>query len=343
MNLSYRTRRNLQNFGIFVLILLLLAVVVWAVWMLWLDRYVVYTSDGAKLNFNLSVEDLSGESAVSPNTAETVSIYYNEGENAVNTSTDLTQVTGYYIDSDMLAKEIDLVLEQVQLLPNGTPVMIDMKDAKGCFYYITTLSSHNPSGVDLDTVTDLLRLLKKKDCYLIARVSAFRDYFYGLENVSHGLFHRSRQYLWQDSGRCYWLNPSSEGTLVYLMQTATEIKALGFDELVFGNFYFPDTSDIYFTGDKASAIANAANRLVETCGSENFCISFVSNTPDFSLPAGRTRLYLENQSASAVNSLAQAATVPDKTVNLVFLTEVNDTRFDAYGVLRPITAAQLEQ
>lgn len=341
MNLSYKTRRNLQNLGIFTLILLLLAMVVWAVWMLWLDRYVVYTSEGAKLDFSLSVEDLSGEVAVKPNTDETISIYYNEGDNAVNTSTDLTQIIGYYIDAEMMANEMDLVLEQVQLLPQGTPVMIDMKDDWGYFYYATSASSH-PAKVDADMVKDLLRELQRRGCYMIARVSAFRDYFFGLENVNYGLPHSSRRYLWQDSGRCYWLNPGSEGTMAYLIQIATEIKALGFNELVFSNFYFPNTTDIYFAGDKVSTLRNAADRLVSTCGSGSFCISFVSNTPDFALPEGRSRLYLENQSASAVNSLAQSATVPDQTVNLVFLTEINDTRFDAYSVLRPITAARLE-
>ena len=34
------------------LLSVLLAVLVWAVWLLWLDRYVVYTRDGAKLDFN---------------------------------------------------------------------------------------------------------------------------------------------------------------------------------------------------------------------------------------------------------------------------------------------------
>lgn len=343
MNLSYKTRRRLQNLGIFTLILLLLAIIVWAVWMLWLDRYVIYTSEGAKLDFSLSVEELSGEVAVKPNTDETISIYYNEGDNAVNTSTELTQIIGYYIDADMMVNEMDLVLEQVQLLPAGTPVMIDMKDDWGYFYYSTSVSGHTAVKVDADMLKDLLRQLQRGDYYLIARVSAFRDYFFGLENVNYGLPHSSRRYLWQDSGRCYWLNPSSEGTLSYLMQIATEIKALGFDELVFSNFYFPSTTDIYYAGDKLSAIKNAADRLVSTCGSGSFCISFVSNTTDFTLPEGRTRLYLENQSASAVNSLAQSVTVPDITINLVFLTEVNDTRFDAYSVLRPITAARFEE
>ncbi len=343
MKLSYKTRRRLQNLGIFTLILLLLAIVVWAVWMLWLDRYVIYTSEGAKLDFSLSVDQLSGELAVKPATDETISIYYNEGDNAVNTSTELTQIIGYYIDADMLLKEMDLVLEQAQQLPPGTPVMIDLKDSWGNFYYETDASAHISNKVDADTLKDLMRMLQRADCYLIARVSAFRDYFFGLENVNYGLPHSSRRYLWQDSGRCYWLSPSSEGTLSYLIQIGSEIRAMGFNEVVFSNFCFPKTTDIYYKGDKVAAIKTAAERLVSSFGSDSFCVSFVADSTDFVLPAGRTRLYLENRSASAVNSLAAAVTVPDNTVNLVFLTDVNDTRFDAYSVLRPITAARFEE
>ena len=36
-------------------------------------------------------------------------------------------------------------------------------------------------------------------------------------------------------------------------------------------------------------------------------------------------------------AVAETLTVPDKAINLVYLTDVGDTRFDAFGVLRPLT------
>ena len=51
MKFSYKTRRFFRRLGIFALALAILFVLVWMVWMLWLDRYVVYTRDGAILDF----------------------------------------------------------------------------------------------------------------------------------------------------------------------------------------------------------------------------------------------------------------------------------------------------
>ena len=62
----------------------------------------------------------------------------------------------------------------------------------------------------------------------------------------------------------------------------------------------------------------------------------------FTLPEGRGRLYLKDVDAGYVVSVADKVAVPDNTINLVFLTEFHDTRFDAYGALRPITAARFE-
>ena len=56
----------------------------------------------------------------------------------------------------------------------------------------------------------------------------------------------------------------------------------------------------------------------------------------FTLPEGRTRLYRDKVDASMAQAVAQTLTVPDKAINLVYLTDVGDTRFDAFGVLRPL-------
>ena len=91
MTLPYRTRRFLRGLAIFFLALVLLAVMVWLVWLLWLDRYVVYTSDGAHLDFSQSDNNISGVPALPPEEDFTVSIYYNEGDNTLNISTELTR------------------------------------------------------------------------------------------------------------------------------------------------------------------------------------------------------------------------------------------------------------
>ena len=66
MFLPYKTRRFLRGLATTALVLVLILVLAWIIWMLWLDRYIVYTRDGAKLDFNLSPNFSQGQIATPP-------------------------------------------------------------------------------------------------------------------------------------------------------------------------------------------------------------------------------------------------------------------------------------
>ena len=113
--------------------------------------------------------------------------------------------------------------------------------------------------------------------------------------------------------------------------------------VVFSDFCFPDTTDIQFSGDQQAAIAEAANTLATVCATETFCVSFVSETAFFELPAEeRCRLYLQNFSAGQVRSAAEATGLEDPEIRVVFLTEHGDTRFNEYSVMRPVNLIRYE-
>lgn len=342
MALPYRTRRFLKN-SLFVLVALaLILVIVWAVWMLWLDRYVVYTRDGAKLDFSHSSKDIEGQPAVPPQEAPTVSIYYNEGDNALTTTLELTKVAGYYIDFDMMVNEMDLVRSQIRKLPAGSPVLIDVKDIQGRFFYSTGLGPA-PSKLDPKAVDSLIRELTTSGLYTIARFPAFRDYFYSVDHVNQGLSSNKGAYLYLDDSRCYWLDPSNSGALGFVMEIVAELRDLGFNEVVLSDFCFPNTDKIGFKGDRDATIAAAAKTMMSS-STDRFAVSFVAQNPaTFTLPEGRTRMYLEGRLAENARRLAENSGLEDTAVNLVFITELLDTRFDDYGVLRPITAAELDE
>ena len=341
MNLSYRARRNLRFLLIGALIFLLLAIVLWMVWIIWLDRYVVYTRDGAQLDFDRPIGAFSGVLAEPPELSDTVPIYYNEGENEINLSNELTTIHGYYADTAALRKSVDTVRQQIEQLPRGTPIMLDVKNTAGQFYYSTAVGSQTTSRIDIEAMDSLLEYLRGRNYYTIARLPAFRDYDFGLHNVPYGLSLPSGIGLWMDDTGCYWLNPTSDGTLNYLIQIVNELKGLGFDEVVFTDFCFPDTQKILFDGDRTAAINNAAENLAIICSSGSFCVSFVSNDPLFRLPDRRCRLYRTGVAAADVRYAAEASGVTDTSSHLVFLTETNDTRYDDYCVLRPLDTANV--
>lgn len=174
--------------------------------------------------------------------------------------------------------------------------------------------------------------------YAIAKLPAFRDRMHGLANKQDGLYHTSRLYLWEDESRCYWLNPTQDGTLSYLMEIVSELKALGFDEVVFDEFRFPDTDQISFYDDRDAAIENAAVALKAACATKNFAVSFITDSPLFPLPEGRTRLYIKDMDAADVAAFAEEAGLDLAEARLVFLTPSRDTRFEGYSLLRPITS-----
>lgn len=340
MNIPYRTRQNLRRAGITLLVILVVALLIGIFWFVWLDRFVIYTRDGgAKLDMSLSDEIPAGESAKAPQMQE-VSIYYNEGENALNTSRELTQISGYYADRTALMKGADTVLAQIKALEPNTPVMVDVKNSKGAFFYSSSVGSKRDGKIDTAAMDTLIDYLKTSNTYAIARLPALRDYEYGLNHVSDGL-PTEKGYLWVDrsDGYFYWLNPKSQGTITYLISIVTELRNLGFDEVVFDYFYFPDTTDIVFKGDKDEALASAAKTLVTACATDSFAVSFVGQDTAFPLPEGRSRLYLSGVAAAQADSTAQQTGLENPATHLVFLTEVHDTRFDTYSVLRPLDAA----
>ena len=338
MIFSYRTRQTIKNIAVILLVVLLVLVLVLGCWFVWLDRYVVYTRDGAVLDFGISMEFAPGVQAVRPEEEDPVSIYYNEGENTINTSTELTQMIGYYVDAAALEEDIDAVREQIKQLPSGTAVMVDVKNIYGNFFYSSSVSDKRNSNIDPAAMDSLIKLMQSNELYAIARMPALRDYYYGLNHVPDGL-PLPGGYLWMDADYCYWLNPASDGTMTYLAQTVVELRNLGFDEVVLSDFYFPDEDDIVFNGDKEEAIAKAAETLVTACSTEKFAVSFVGRQPAFPLPEGRSRLYLQNVAAAEAAGVALQTGIEDTAVNLVFFTDVHDTRFDVYSVLRPLSAA----
>ena len=340
MILTFTTKRKLQRAGIVGLIVLMVSILVWFCWVVWLERFMVYSSEGATLNFNPAPVG-SGELAVEPHLEETVSIYVNEGSNAINTSTELVGINGYYIDSDALTQDFATVQRNINQLPPGTAVMIEMKNIWGSFFYTSNLADATlASKLDTKTVDALIETLNSKNLYTIAMIPAFRERAYCLLDSSYssaGLAQSGKAYLWSDSESCYWLNPSSTRALNWVISIIQELKSLGFDEVVLSEFRFPNTNQISFAGDQAEALAAAASTIMTTCANETFAVSFITDDSTFTLPEGRSRLYLENISAKTVDSVAATVKVPNTIANLVFVSTTNDTRFDAYSSLKPIT------
>ena len=343
MSLTYRTRRRLQRAGLIAAIVLLAAVLVGFCWVIWLERYVVYTDDGATLNFNVSDAPGIGQLAKPPSAGETVPIYVNEGLDAIDMNRELQQISGYYIDVETLQSDIAGARDTVATLPSGTAVMVEVKSIWGQFNYSSGVSNATISNrVDTEQVDKLITDITSRNLYAVAVVPAFRDRYFFLisnSNTSCGLAIKGKGYLWQDDDNCYWFDPTDNNTINWLQEIVRELKALGFDEVVFSEFRIPQTDRIVFSEDRNEAIKKAAQTLVAACATDNFAVSFMTTDTSFPRPDGRTRLYLQDIGPKNVGAVAAQVNPANPAAELVFLCNTNDTRYEDYSVMKPIAMA----
>lgn len=343
MNIPYRTRRALRRLFLSGAVLVLFAALLLFCWMLWLNRYVVYTRDGAKIDFSLSVQYGPGQTPVEPVPAETLEIHDKTPEETEPVSTELARFSGYIVSIEELTEDFDATVEKLKALPKGSTVALELKDTKGYTYYTSAVATTNPN-FDTAKVDELVQTLIAHGYYVIARIPAFQEYHYIMENererVSYGLPQQGGSALWLDKEfRCYWLNPASDGTVAYLIQLITELRTIGFDEVAFLDFRFPNTDKVTFTGNKTDALTATAATLVKTCATDTFCVSFTRTEADLTLPAGRTRLYVTGISAADAAETAAQTAFADPSIQLVFITDLSDTRYDEFCVLRPLESA----
>ena len=338
MSIPYRTRRRLQRLGSLGLFLLIAFAVAWLCWVIWVERYIIYTEDGAVIDFNLSPNIPYGEVAQPPLADEGPEIHYNEGENAVNTSTEMMQLKGYYVTGELLQQDFEGVKAKIDSLPANTPVMIDVKTGFGSFYYSSGLSEAVISqSVDVTQVDQLIDEMNRKNLYLIARIPAFQDYSYALNHVSSGIpFTGGGGALWMDSEGCYWLKPKDSATVGWLTSIILELRGMGFDEVVLDEFWVPSSERVIYDGDRTADLAETAVKLLTNCSTTSFTVSFTVSSADFPLPEGRSRMYLTGVPARDVEITAAQCTLADPQIRLVFIGDSNDTRFDSFGVLRTI-------
>ena len=334
---SYRNKQRLRTLLLVLLIALgILAVLAVGIFF-YLQRYIVYTPTGAYLDLN----DASGDSFPGNPTFQTehltalpdATLELDSGEESVNPAS--AKIYGLYVTVDMLS-DPDAVLEAVDAAEDLTAVMVDVKSIFGNYYYTSSLpgadtaSTVNPTAVD-----QLIASLASRDSLtLVARLPAFRDSAFALEHQECGL-PLSSGALWMDEAGCYWLDPADDKVLNYLQSVSRELQALGFDEIVFSDFAFPESQNIVYDGDRSAAVLTAAQRLCANLQSEDLTLSFASRDPGLAQWAGR--LYVTDADGSEVASIAASFSEvwAEPGSHLVFVTDSRDTRFSEYGLLRP--------
>ena len=160
--LSYRHRLRLKRLGKWIGICALVLAVLMIFFLIYMQRYVVYTSEGVKLDFDHSTLDIPvNDETEDPEPHKKpghVEIEIKDDEQTADGK--LKQLKGVYITIDMLRTNPELVLETVRSLDNTNAVMIDVKDEKGNFYYNTEITGVKKANTDaLDELIGEIRAI----------------------------------------------------------------------------------------------------------------------------------------------------------------------------------------
>ena len=334
-SISYRSKVRLRKglkLALAILAVLILTVVLFAVY---LGRFVVYTPDGARLDFGRNTArdvELPADSAAPVNPIESVSIEYADPDPRGQES---SRVSGWYIDLEML-QDPAAVLRAVQELSPPCTVMIDLKGGNGSFYYSTAIDGAQKADIDIATVDAVISYLRSHGFTMVARIRTFQDTNFA-ENHINSALRTSTGSLWVGNG-FYWLDPASDTVTAYLKQIARELAEKGFKEIVFDDFRFPNGTKIVYNSEvsRTELIANMATELLNFFASSNITISFGNPATDFVL-SGDSHVYITGVTGSGVSATAKGyAGLEDPQTQLIFLTGSKDRRFDDWQVLRPL-------
>ena len=307
----------------------------------YLGRYAVYSPDGVYFDKTqkLQREDVPAAAPAADPEEYPFETILSASSGEEETGPDTVQLQGYYISTTMLANGVDEVRQALQDADGYNAVLIDVKSPLGNFYYSTDIADAQTADADISACDALIReLTETPDLIVVARVPAFSDPNFVAKHYSSALTTTSGD-LWMDERRCYWLRPDSIDAQSYLAAIALELDSLGFDEVLFDNFYVPSDSSIAWDTEAITPVAaleDCAENLTANLTGSSIRLALGTSVPSVAQYA--SRVFVTTERANDVLSVTDAMTevLPDPATQLVFVTTSHDTRFDASGVIRPL-------
>lgn len=240
---GYRGRRTVTDILRFIAIALAVVVVLVVAGAIYLQKYLVYTDDGVRLDlppflqmFRQEKEEKGPGGSASLPDPGSVSVVV-EPDGSTPEPPPEPEQAGFAIQVPV-AQVLDGTAA-AQLEQTGAEALIlEMKAPDGKLAWHSGQRTAAQAEVNApQSNNDALQQFNSGDVYTVARVCCFRDdstpYF------RNKLALRKGQYNWRDELGLRWLSPAHEEAQAYIAGLCGELGALGFDEIVLEQFYFP--------------------------------------------------------------------------------------------------------
>ena len=242
---GYRGRRTVTDVLKFIAIVLAVLVVLAVGALFFLQRYIVYTDDGVKLELPPFLQMLRGPgSSGGPGGSASL-------PDPGDISVDIQPPSGSQSEPQPPEEEPgDLILAlPVSAVLDGTAaarleqagagaLVLEMKGQSGKLAWLSEQAVAVRSRANAaQAANDALKQWNAGEVYTVARVCCFRDDSAPYFNNSLAL--RWGNGNWKDELNLRWLSPALEKNQAYIAGLCGELAALGFDEIVLEHFTFP--------------------------------------------------------------------------------------------------------
>lgn len=174
-----------------------------------------------------------------------------------------TKTKGIYIAPNG-EEFIEEVLARVKDTPINALVM-DYHDDKGRVLFDSAIAKEKAPEANAPLYKDakaLIKDLKERGYYLIARIVAFKDPIFAELHQDRAIRHADGSLLISDG--LYWNSPYDRQVWEYLLGLSNEALEMGFDEIQFDYVRFPDNfeSDMLALNEKDETRAEAIQKFI---------------------------------------------------------------------------------
>lgn len=258
---SYRRRRRRKGNTFFSVLL----VIIIAAFMGIGTYYAVRIKAGGEYRLNKTEPNLADngheDKDTSPETAETNPIPDTKADLVVEASPDTldieeeivediekieeidtripVRVKGIYVTSRAIMDRRDELIE-IADTSEINALVIDVKDDNGRITFKMDNTMAQEIGATTNTISDiddLLKLLKEKEIYPIARIVAFKDPYLAEQKHELAIKNKDGTLYRDNNGEC-WVNPYEKEVWDYLIEVSTKAAEMGFMEIQFDYIRF---------------------------------------------------------------------------------------------------------
>lgn len=264
-----RMRRTVKIILALLLVLLFLSFLIY----LYLQRYIIYSDTGARMEITPEYSAQPPNASISPNLI-ILSPQPSSSPTPTANNSQLEKINAFYVSASDLSGGITKADLDYNLAYFGCgALMLDMKPGSGILSYTSSLDAAVSAGASGSDTSELINQLGS--VYTIAQISCLCDDTFA--DSGNALVDKNGA-VWQDESEQSWLDPTKEECLNYIVSVSREIANMGFHEIVFTDLCYPTTGSVnsiaYTTEHSPQVLTDFAQKLTSSLSDLNIVISF---------------------------------------------------------------------